>query len=161
MTLEHFDQLETRVEERTHELASVNADISEWKPARELYQRAMEVSERGHKLEPERALFVARKVQAMAGLAYCEAEIGDEKQVTRIYEEAHALLDGWHGEVTPELRLARAEVGSKWGTWTWGIEPERGRKLFIEAAEAVIPLLSSDVARYRQTPRCCRLDDDF
>lgn len=136
-------------------LASINADISNWAAARELYERVLELSLRGQALEPGNALFVAQQLEAKTGLGYCESQIGDPKRATELFEEAFAILHSWRGELTVDLRLAHGELGTKWGNFTWGVDVERSRKLFIEAAEAVLPLIDSDEAwvRYNSSER--------
>ncbi|MDP1822268.1 MAG: serine/threonine-protein kinase [Archangium sp.] len=130
-------------------LGSLNADTSAFPAARELYRRASELSARGVALQPGNARFVVCEVEAKAGLGYCETEAGDEKAGLQLYAEAWDRLRAWPGEWTAGMRLAQGELGAKWGGWAWGRDPELGRKLFIESARGVEPLMNSKVATER------------
>jgi len=143
------DELEEACDVLTR-LASVNADTTAWAAARELYTRANELSARGLSLQPHNPLFMACEVEAKAGLGYSETEGGDPGRGLAHFEDARRRLEAWQGELTPELRLARAELGAKWGTWAWGRDPLLGRKLFIDAAQGVLPLIDSEVTVVRQ-----------
>lgn len=124
-------------------LASTNAEVSAWPAARGLYQRAIDLSARGLAQEPGSAHFLSCEVEAKAGLGYCATESGDAARGVQLYQEATQRLSTWRGALTPGLRLARGELNARWGGWAWAHEPELGRKLFIEAAEVVSPLLDS------------------
>ena len=130
-------------------LAALNADTSSFPAARELHHRALELSARGVALQPDNPRFVACEVEAKAGMGYCDTETGDEQRGITLFAEAWARLESWRGEWTPGLRLARGEVGAKWGAWAWDRDPALGQKLFIEAAEGVAPLMTSPVANER------------
>jgi hypothetical protein len=130
-------------------LASLNADTSAFPAARELYLRAAELSARGAALQPGNPHFVACEVEWKAGLGYCETEAGDEARGIKLYTEAWERLEAWRGEWTPGLRLAKGELGAKWGAWAWSRDPALGRELFIESARGVEPLIASKVALER------------
>ena len=143
-----LEEMEEACSVLTH-LASSNADTGSWAVARELYTEAAELSLRGLGLQPHDALFGACAADAKTGLGYAEVEGGDTAKGIKLYEESQALLDGWRGEPTPELRMARAELDARWGSWAWGRDPDLGRRLFIGSAEAVLPLLGSDDVKQR------------
>jgi eukaryotic-like serine/threonine-protein kinase len=134
----------------TH-LASVNADISSWAASRELYDKALELSALGQARQPGNPHFVACEVNSMVGLGFCDTERGDAARGMKRFQEASARLASWTGDQSPAIRLARSELDAKWGGYAWGAEPERGRALFIEAAETVLPLLDSPTQWERRT----------
>ncbi|MDP1823611.1 MAG: serine/threonine-protein kinase [Archangium sp.] len=130
-------------------LASFNADVSDWASARTLYARASELGLQGLALQPGDVRFVACEVDAKAGLGYAVTEGGDPAGALPLYEDAWQRLQAWRGELTPELRLARAELGVHWGNWAWQRDPQKGRQLYLDAAETAAPLLTSPDVRVR------------
>jgi tRNA A-37 threonylcarbamoyl transferase component Bud32 len=132
-------------------LASVNANVSAWPKAKELFTRASELGAHGLELQPGNPRFFACEVEANSGLGLCETEVGDAARGVKVFETTSARLEAWRGEWTPALRLARAELDTKWASWAWGREIELGRKLFIAAADDVMPLIDSKVVSERRS----------
>jgi hypothetical protein len=132
-------------------LGAANTDISAWAAARALYSRAIELSATGLAMQPRNARFMACEIEARGGLGYCESEVGDPARATQLFEEASRRADSWRGEQDASLRLAKAELSSKWGTFAWATDPALGGRLFVSSAEAALPLLDNPVARVRES----------
>ncbi|MGV3622327.1 MAG: serine/threonine-protein kinase [Archangium sp.] len=132
-------------------LADANGDVGEWTSARDLYERAFELASQGRALAPDQPVFVARQVEAKAGLGHVASELNDMARATALFQESRALADGWRGEDHEALRLARSELCTKWGNLTWGSDNALAEALFIEGAQAVLPLLQSDTPLTRRT----------